>query len=340
MDNEKRKKGKIVSFPGLEQRLVEKGLENLRQENYYEAIELLEHATRLDSTNSDSHIGLLLAYFDAGLIEKAVALVDQMLQEGIGNDIEIMNIYIMYLVQLHKYEEVVAAIEGLIVEDKIPADKLEHFYRLLDFSQRMLENPVDLSHTEPAEDRWLNKTIDLFHYTNPEEQMMLAGELNNKNIRPFVNEITSYLQSKDGSAFFKTLLLNVLKEQEYDKPVEIQKFNQRISVIPEQLPNITENEQFEEIISMIGQRLQHEDPVLYGHIKALVERQFFMLYPFDLESITIEAWAAAYHVLGNEYFGNHDTEWELREEYEVLQADLSKADSFIRMIEEISYPNL
>lgn len=340
MNNEKHKSNKIVYFPGLEQRLVEKGLENLHRKNFEEAIELLEHAIELDSNNGDSHIGLLLAYFDSGLVKKATDLVEYMLQEGIGNGLEIMNIYIMYLVQLHKYEEVVAMIERIYEEYKIPAEKLEHFQRLLDFSQRMLDSPIDLEHEEPAADRWVSMKLDLFQYQNLEEQMMLAGDLNNKNIRPFVKEITDYLQSKEGSPFFKTLLLNVLKEQEYDKPVEIQKFNKNIIVIPEQLPNLTESPQLQGIFEVIGKRLENDDPVLYGHIKSLVERQFFLLYPFELESFEIAAWAAAYHVLGNEYFGNHDTAALLMEEYDVLEADMNKADSFIRMIEEISYPNL
>ena len=340
MDNEKRKNNKIVYFPDLEQRLVEKGLESLRQKNYDEAIELLEHATQLDSKNSECHLGLLLAYFDAGLIDKAIHLVDQMLNEGIGNDIEIMNIYIMYLVQLHKYEEVVEAIEGLLAENKIPADKLDHFHRLLDFSLRMLDNPIHMIQEEPVEDKWEQQKIDLFQYQNPEEQMRIAGQLNNKNIRPFVKEITKYLQSKVGSAFFKTLLLNVLKEQEYDKQVEVQKFDEKVMVIPEQLPHITESRQLQEIIEVIGEKLENEDPILYCHIKALVERQFFMRYPFGMGSFNSTALAAAYHVLGNEYFGNYNTECKLQEEYHVLQADLNEAKTFIRMIDEISYPNL
>ncbi|WP_071395951.1 tetratricopeptide repeat protein [Bacillus tuaregi] len=339
MDN-KNQKNKIVYFPGLEQRLVEKGLEHLHQKQYDEAIDLLEHAIRLDARNSESHIGLLLAYFDAGLIDKAMDLADKMLQEGIGQDIEIMNIYIMYLVQLHKYEEVVAAIENLLAENRIPADKLEHFHRLLDFSLRMLDSSIDVHQQEPKENAWANRKIDFFLYQTPEEQMLLAGELNNKNTRPFVKDMTEYLQSEKGSVFFKTLLLNVLKEQEYDKPIEIQKFDKRITVIPEKLPHINESRQLKEILEILRQKLENEDPVLFAHIKALVERQFFLLYPFELESNNLNAWAAAYHVLGNEYFGKYDTEDELIEEYRVLQADLQQADSYIRMIEEISYPNL
>ena len=41
--------------------------------------------------------------------------------------------------------------------------------------------------------------------------------------------------------------------------------------------------QLKDIIEVIGQRLENEDPILYEHIKKLVERQFFLLYPFKLE---------------------------------------------------------
>ena len=117
----------VIYFPGLEKRLLEKGLENLHRKNYDEAIALLESAINLEPKNNDSHIGLLLAYFDAGMVEHAMNLAKEMIQDGIGNGFETMDIYIMLLIQTHKYNEVVTVIEELLNESNIPEENAQHF---------------------------------------------------------------------------------------------------------------------------------------------------------------------------------------------------------------------
>ena len=182
--------------------------------------------------------------------------------------------------------------------------------------------------------------LNLFQYRDPESQMRMAAELNDRNIRPYLKELTDYLQSSDGGAFFKSLILNILREHVYDQPVLIQKFGREIKVIPKTLVSLNDHSQLKEITEVIGQRLENEDPVLYDHIKKLVERQFFLLYPFNLEPDNVTIWAAAYHSLGNEYYGNSGMNDELMDSYHVSSMDMEKANSFIRMIEEISYQDI
>ena len=337
----KRKQGKkvdnVIPFPNLERRLLEKGLESLHQNNFHEAISLLEQATKLEPYNSESQMGLVLAYFDAGMVDKAKQLVGKMLFEGIGDYFEIMNLYLMLLVQVHKYDEVVSVIEELLVSERIPKEQFENFNRLLDFSRRMLDNPVD---KENDQDESSYQELNLFQYKDMESQMRVAAELNERNILPYLEELTYFLQSNDGSVFLKSLILNILREHLYDQPVLVQKFGRQITVIPKTLISLNDNQQIKDITVVIGQKLENEDPILYEHIKKLMEKQFFLLYPFKLEPDDVAIWAAAYHSLGNEYYGNRDTDDELMEEYDVLQTDMKKADSFIRMIEEISYQNI
>ncbi len=341
MNNRKqvKKVDNVIQFPNLERRLVEKGLEQLHQKKFHEAIPLLEQAILLDPFNSDSQMGLVLAYFDAGMVDKAKQLVGKMLFEGIGDYFEIMNLYLMLLVQVHKYDEVVSVLEELFVSEKIPKEQFENFNRLLHFSRRMLDTSIQ---QENENERYNepHKELNLAQYQDSGAQIGLAAELKERNIQPYLMELIDYLQSNDGGAFFKSLILNILRDHLYDQPVLIQKFGRKITVIPKTLTSLNDNPQLKDITKAIGQRLENEDPILYDHIKKLVERQFFLLYPFKLEPDDVAIWAAAYHSLGNEYYGNRDTDDELMDSYHVLQMDMKKADSFIRMIEEISYQDI
>lgn len=332
-----KKQGNIIYFPGTKEQLEKKGLELLQEKNYHEAIPFLENLRTLEPDNSNIYIGLLLAYFDGGKIDKAMALVREMLHNGIGDEIDTVNIYIMLLVQRHEYEQVIVVLEKVLEED-LSEERREYFNRLLSFSQKMVDNQIEIKKVQ--EDEPIERKFDLFQFRDPHEQMVVARKLKDSNIIPYLEELKEYLRSIDGDLFFKTLLINVLKEHQYDKPVEIEKFERQIKVIPKYMLDIAEDNDLSEIKKKIEQKLENEDPILFESIQSLIERHNFLLYPFSLDFIELPAWAAAYHALGNEYFGNNQTEDELLEKYGANLSEMRKAKDFIKQIEEISYRNM
>lgn len=335
--NDGKKNNNVIYFPGMKDQLRKKGLEYLQQKNYTEATPFLENLKMLDPENSNIYIGLLLAYFDGGMVDKALSLVREMMQKGVGDEIDTVNIYILLLVQRHEYEQVILVIKKILDED-ISDERREYFSSLLYFSQEMTANQIEIKKVQ--DDTNIHHEIDFFQYKDSQEQMLVAKKLKDRNIVPYINDIKQYLLSVDGDLFFKTLLINVLKEHQYDKPIEVEKFGRTQKVIPNHLRDITENNEIMVLINLIGQKLEHEDPILFESIYSLINRHVFLLYPFSLDFIDLPAWAAAYHELGNEYFGNTHTEGELIKVYGTQQAEMRKAKNFIRMIEEKSYRNM
>ena len=65
----------------------------------------------------------------------------------------------------------------------------------------------------------------------------------------------------------------------------------------------------------------------------------FLLYPFALAEYKDETWAAAYHAVVNQYFGQEDEE-EIFVLYEVDETEFEQAKTFIYQLEQISYPNI
>ena len=272
-----------------------------------------------------------------------------MLNEDIGNYIEIMELYLMLLSQSHQYEEVVTAIEGLLEDSSIPVDKLENFYRILHFNRKMMEEKPLVEEEDLAFDRLSKKDLHLQQIKDPQEQLILVAKLSQQNIQPYLSQIMEYLKwdietaheyGDSETLFFKTLLLNALKEHQIEHTLKVCKFGKTLKVIPKSLPDIYDNPQLRGIIEIIGLRIENDDPVLFDSIKELIQRHSFIIYPFPLEWDHLSAWAAAYHVLGNEYFGNNDTRLEMIMEYEIQEEDYIKADSFIRWIEGNSYTNI
>jgi tetratricopeptide (TPR) repeat protein len=334
-----KRKDNIIFLPGLEKRLTDRGLESLHNKRYSEAITLLEEAREHDPENSDILIGLVLAYFEAGAFKKAKELANGMLLKGIGDYFHMVDLYLTILIQLHEYHEIVTTIEALFDEKEIPPDRHDHFLTILQFSRRMADSsqqdPDDFTKEENK-----MKELGLSSQKNINEQMLVISTLAEKNIRPYMDEIKEYLTSDAGHPFIKTMILTLLKEQEYDKELMVKKFNEDIRVIPTEIPDIQSQPRMKEIEKLLEDRLESSDPVLFENIKGMVERIFFMSYPFELNPPAPPAWAAAFHTLVLDYLGVESDLVEMGEEYEVPAEKIETALLKIRELEEISYPNI
>jgi tetratricopeptide (TPR) repeat protein len=334
-----KRKDNIIFLPGLEKRLTDKGLESLQNKRYQEAITLLEEAKAHAPENSDILIGLVLAYFEAGAYIKAKDLANEMLLKGIGEYFHMVDLYLTILIQLHEYQEIVSTIEALFDEKEIPPDRHDHFLTILQFSKRMADNSLQEPMEEVKEETHL-KGLKLSSLKNLNEQMLAISSLAEKNIRPYMDEIKEYLNSESGHPFLKTMLLTLLKEQEYDKEIEVKKFNEDVSLIPTELPDVQTQPRMKEIEKILEAKLENSDPVLFENMKGIVERIFFISYPFELEPEASRAWAAGFHLLVLDYLGGEPDVYDLADEYEISTEKIEQALAKIRELEEISYPNI
>ncbi|MDQ0270017.1 tetratricopeptide repeat protein [Cytobacillus purgationiresistens] len=337
-----KREDKVIRFPDLEKRLLERGLESLQEKKFKDAIHFLEEALSISSENEEANIALVLAYFETGDLTPAKEHAERMLQTGIGDYIQVIDIYLMILIQLHQYEEIVTVIEGLMEDKEVPKEKFEHFNRLLEFSRRMSESAVNKGVEEEfeEEDDADHSVLDLQSITNQKDQLIVAGQLANRNIAPLIEDIQAYLMLSNGQPFFKTLLINVMKEHAYNKEVTVGKMDKNDSFVPEDLPEIDEIPQQKNIENILKEQVENDDPVLYEHIRSIIERHFFMMFPFNLDGYEDEVWAASYHFLAAEYLGFDDLTDEMVNLYNISKEELHEALAYIKKIEEFSYSKI
>jgi len=329
----------VIPFPGVEKRLAEKGLDYLNRKKYNQAIDYLEEARELTPDNEEVLIGLVLAYFEVSAFQKARVLAKEMLLKGVGDYFQLVELYLTILIQLHEYQEIVTVIEALLEEKEIPPSKYQHFSTLLQFSRKMAENgEVELTDTYVEEKS--PQSLNLLALKNINEQMLVISQLTEKNIRPYITEIEDYLKAEAGHPFLKSMLLMLLKEQEIDRDVAVQKFNLEEEVNPARLPEVSQQPRMLEIKSLLETHLESRNPVLYDNVISLVDRIFFISFPFELQPNESAAWAAAFQLLGHEYHGVSVGIAEIANEYEVKQEEIEEAARQIERIEKISYPNI
>lgn len=328
-----RVEGNVILLPDLEKRLLDRGVERLQQKNFAEAIQLFEEAQKLSPDDADIHIGLVLAYYESGALQKAKQLAKNMLKEAVGDYFQIVDLYLTVLVQLHEYEEIITTIEVLQEEREIPFEKQEHFSKLLTFSRRMADNRAVQEEIE----EYSTQPLNLLEGQDTNQQLFTILELSQKNVRPYIEDVKTYLKSENGHPFLKTMLCNILQEQDFEKEILVKKFGWERLIIPATLAPFQENEQFLMIRSDLVQ-IESMDPVLFQHIVSLLERHFFLIYPFEFEPNLPKLWAAAYHLKGYEFNGVVKSVEEIGEQYQIEVNELERACAFITKLEEISYP--
>ena len=338
MNKRESNKDNVILFPGLEKRLLEKGLDYLKQQKYRDAIQYLEQALEHDPENSDVYVGLVLANYEAGNTHQAKEMVAEMLRSGLGDYIQVIDMYLMILVQLNEYKEVVATIEALLEEREIPADKHEHFISMLEFGKRMLNGDTEMESIESFEEETEEEELNLFDYKTPNDQVMVAAELAKVNIRPYVTKVKEYVESEAGHPFLKTMLLNILKEQEYGEETHVRKFDWEESFTPAEIPELKDYIENSGVIQLLSSEIESDDPVLFENVQSLVERYLFLVYPFELPIGRASAWAAACHFTANEYYGFEDPLESFAEIYGSEVEEAEQVLDFIRKLEEISYP--
>lgn len=332
-----KKENKIILFPNLEKRLLEKGLEQIQCKNFTEAIKLLSQANQFNPDDEDINLGLVVANFEAGNLEEANQRAKNMLRLGIGEYFTIVDMYIMILVQQKQYSEIVTTIEVLLEEREVPADKLEHFMKMLHFSRKMSES-ISNNNAPEQSNPFKELTFDLFSIKDAGEQVYLAGRLASSNIKAYILEISEYLSSDDGDPFFKTILLTVLKEQDYDKEIIVKKYFKELALVPKELFEVHFHPDLLAALEIVTGSLENEDPILLDSIKQLMERYFFLLYPFRTEIEEPNIWGAAFHFVALSYFGQSQEVSNIADLYRVEQTDVEACVDQISRIDEISLP--
>lgn len=342
MDNKNNQKkaeeAKIISFPNLGERLIVKGLDELGNRNFRDAALLFSQAREFEPENDEVCMGLVVSLVELEYYEESKELCQEMLNKGIGDYFQLINIYLMVLLQLSEHQEMVTTIEMLFEENQIPFDKEEHFEKMLQFSKRALEDKKEEADRQKQQLAEELKEDELFEGKTDNEMFLVISKLTNINIRPFIPQIEQFLQEEQGHPFFKTMLLNILADQEYNEEVTLKKFSKAKSVIPNELAGLKETEFYKKVTSLTEAEISQKNPSLFEMVHSLIERHSFLLYPFEPEPESLPVWAAAYHALAEEYMAGENISGKIADIYLADEEAVEDILSYIKEIEEISYP--
>ncbi|MDR0138160.1 tetratricopeptide repeat protein [Metabacillus idriensis] len=332
MDGKKQRK--VIPFPNLSERLVDKGLEALKNKQFKEALSLFYEVLELGEERAEIHLGIALCLMELGELEEAKAVCRKMLHEDIGDYFTVMQVYLTVLIQLRQYSEVQQTIEAVLQENQLPHDQAEHFYKLLDFSRKMTEDE-DFLIDEEEEDESYTEPRNLLDTIN--QQVAYVQSLKDRNVSRHMLQLQSILKDGGSHPVVQSMILHLLMENEVAKEVKIAKFGKTMSLIPAELEDLSELPFTKKVLNVLDDILGQENPALYEAVKEVWIRHLYVLFPFLPEPTEARLWAAALHYAGYEMHGIAAPAEEVSYTYEVKEDRLMEAARKIYEIEEISY---
>ena len=328
-DNENKKRN-VIPIPRLQERYIALGKERLKEQEFEEAVDLYEQAIEMDSCHEEVYFSLLACYMELHHSQKGVALCEEMMKLGLGHYFTVMELYVTFLIQERKYDKAYDVLRMLFEEegDQIPAEQYNRLQRVLQLCDRVRHEGEFIE--EIVEDVLLPQ----------QEEWTDWSRLFHENIRPELPRIKRYLASEDTHPFTKTLMLHALKEQEVNASVTVCKFGETFTGSAMSLPTAQDWAFKEEVLTLLASVVEDEDPTLYTSIQALVERHFFLLYPFTTPTSNASKWAYAYMIQASEWLGQEEQVQDWKKRCPIPYDHLEPVFERIQSLEEMQPPHL
>lgn len=321
--------GKVVSFPNLKRRVVEKAASLMEEKRYHEALPLFRQAVEIDGDNPELLIGLIMCLFEIGELKEAKEYCKQMLHQGIGDYYSILQIYMMILIQAGAYNEGYETLSVVIQEQRLPAEHAEHFYKLFEFFKiRTIGDDTD---GESEDERW-----ETFRDAAVQQQMEIIGSLKGADLKRYLSFCRSILKEENIHPIVKTLTAKWMLTEEMDGTAEVTKFNRKMRVDLPYLQSVVCHPFIQEVEEAIEHHIGQSNPTLLQVAQELWHRHLFMLFPFLPEPLESIIWGSAVHYVAMVMQGLQTSLRAISELYGVDEQELSRAIEKIREIEEFS----
>lgn len=264
--------------------------ELLANGQYQEALESLD-----DRSDEQVRYYRLICLYGLGEYKKGLeeAIAAKILATDTYYDV--LCYYISFLKENEMYEE---AVNVLIEELSMPYIPYQYESKLNEVYDELLLLKREAYATYEGNNPILTEEdLELYLLKGGSDEVanMALQQLAAQNIRRYLPHVRQFLKNDDRSSLEKSLLLEILKEQEVDEEIEIRKHQHTIEVNPIYLENVGDSYVCEHITGLYQTHIEQDNPSLYEMCLEFLVFYLYDWYPM-LEMIeNDESLAAAIH---------------------------------------------
>lgn len=267
-------------------------VEELIQEGQYQ-----EALSRLNDLNDEKTRYLRLVCL-VGLGEYQQAKHEGMVAKVQAQDTyyDVVSMYVTTLKELGEYEE---AIDILIEELSMPYIPYQY--------ETLFNTAYDQILLDKQEANWqvesknqifsIEEIAQILKNKECNEDLlyMAIDQLQQLNIRMIIPTISEYLRNPKRHFFAKSLLLEIMIEQQVDEDFEVEKFGRVYDFNPSYMPLVLQQNHYEEIVRYLQNGIESDNPSLYEQCVDFLEYYLYAVYPKEIYDDEYGIKAASIH---------------------------------------------
>jgi hypothetical protein len=209
---------------------------------------------------------------------------------------DVVSMYVTTLKELNEFDE---AINILIEELSMPY--IPYQYEMLfntAYDEILLEKQEMNYEVESKNQIFSVEEIDQIlkkKECNEDLLYMAIDQLQQLNVRMLIPTIREYLVNPYRHFFAKTLLLEIMIDQQVDEDLQIEKFGMIYDMNPTYMPLVLEQPQYSGILKYLENVIESDNPVLLEQCIDYLEYILYAFYPREIYDDEYNVWAAAIH---------------------------------------------
>lgn len=279
----------VIIFPGTYEKLVRDGEKYLSEDQYEKAIQAFDGAIQLEPASTEFLFSFALALYETKAYPRAKQYALAALETGTGNYILVMELYLTVLIHLEEYEEVEISTQALLEEGLVPSEMLSKIIYLRDLNRRLSNRYSDEAPIEekPAFTFEAFKAKDLYF------QQQYLTSLKGNELERSIGLLEEIVESTTIPPSLITFALMLLKEIQYDLPVTVQKYGQKLKVSPSEIALPGHDEQSQAVLQAIESKLA-KDPSKLHFVESAIRKFVINAFPFNWGDYSADVIADAY----------------------------------------------
>lgn len=285
-------KDNVILFPTWQKEIETKSLQLLQDKKYREALSVMDQLLDYDPQNHEIVVGKLICLIELGRDDEAQSLCEELLRNEDEYYYQYVHLYLTILFQTNQFHLLMERVEYELQDKSIPEvieEQLQQFYMM---SEQMRQDEI---HEKTSEN--IDEFLKEVTANNHMRQWQLIENLRKMEAIP-PSLMIDFLVDERVHPVIKTVIFKWLRDSDMSKEVEVYKLDVRVSVKPQDIPEIRRHPIFKQVLLLLRE-LEHENPSLFILLEQLLYRYLYVRYPMMPQADQSPAVAEALRSIGD-----------------------------------------
>lgn len=272
--------GERIDFPKNYELYLRKAVHKFQEGNMVEACTYFEEAYAIKQESSINAM-YVSALFQLERYKEAQEIAEDKL-ELYESDDSLYSLYTTILIKNHSFKEAELIIQRKLSQLNQTANK-----EVWHTAKYVLEHEQNRhKQNEKKRNQELLKEILAMGDQSFEHQAALIKQMQEMSNEWYTLGARSVLRNPFVNEIVKTTVLEHLVREGVTEEFEMYWFDQRRFVVPADQSSLEENKRFKEVVHLLKEKFEDDNPTMYQALLQEVNLHFLMLYPYIEEVVT------------------------------------------------------